>query len=57
MHTKTPKVGDIVRMGRHGAPMMVLKVWPISQHLVVSNGGERHIATFEESKILAEVAK
>lgn len=53
---RPPKKNDVVRIGRHGAPMQVLTVWPIGEFAVVSDGGQRHLVAFHEVEVLWSVA-
>lgn len=55
MLRKSLSENDVVRIGRHGVPMKVLRVWPIGGFAVVSNGGERHLVAFHEVEVMSGV--
>lgn len=55
MLLKSLRENDVVRIGRHGVPMKVLRVWPIGGFAVVSDGGERHLVAFHEVEVMSGV--
>lgn len=47
--TYAPQIHDIVRIGKHGRPMSVLSVFPISRlATVIANNGIRHTVHWAE---------